>query len=134
MSKAFDTVNHQILINKLKYFGITDIYLEWFRNYLNNRKQFITYDNNKISSLQNVSCGVPQGSILGSLLFLLYVNYLYKASSILKPIMFAEDTNLFYSNIKQLFHVMNQELLNIQTWFNANKLSLQKRNTVFFTP
>ena len=122
MSKAFDTVNHQILINKLKYFGITDIYLEWFRNYLSNRKQFITYDNNKISSLQNVSCGVPQGSILGSL------------PSILKPIMFAEDTNLFYSNIKQLFHVMNQELLNIQTWFNANKLSLQKRNTVFFTP
>ena len=133
LSKAFDTVNHQILINKLKYFGITKIYLEWFRSYLNNRKQFISYDNNKISSLQNVSCGVPQGSILGPLLFLLYVNDLYKASSILKPIMFADDTNFFYSNknIKQLFHVMNQELLNIQTWFNANKLSLNITKTKY---
>ena len=102
LSKAFDTVNHQILINKLKYFGITEIYLEWFRSYLNNRKQFISYDNNKISSLQNVSCGVPQGSILGPLLFLLYVNDLYKASSILKPIMFADDTNFFYSLTKIL--------------------------------
>ena len=133
LSKAFDTVNHDILLTKLKYFGIKNTYIDWFKSYLENRKQFVSYDNNKQSSLLSITCGVPQGSILGPLLFLLYVNDLYMASNVIKPIMFADDTNLFFShkNIKELFKTMNQELINIQQWFNANKLSLNIKKTKY---
>ena len=126
LSKAFDTVNQDILLTKLKYFGIKNNYINWFKSYLENRKQFVRFDNNNQSSLLSITCGVPQGSILGPLLFLLYVNDLYMASNVIKPIMFADDTNLFFShkNIKELFKTMNQELIKIQQWFNANKLSL----------
>ena len=122
LSKAFDTVNHDILLTKLRYLGISETYLKWFKSYLCDRKQYVTYDENKQSTLNTVNCGVPHGSILGPLLFLLYVNDLHKSSNILKPIMFADDTNLFYShsNIKELFNVMNHEINNIQIWFNAN--------------
>ena len=135
LSKAFDTVDHDILLAKLSYFGINNKYRNWFKSYLSNRQQYISY-NNKNSSIKNIICGVPQGSILGPLLFLLYVNDLQNASQIFKPIMFADDTNLFYShnNIKQLFQIVNQELKQIQTWFNTNKLSLNLTKTkyIFF--
>ena len=133
LSKAFDTVDHEILLSKLQYFGIEGKYLKWFQSYLCNRKQFITFGNNKQSNLLRINCGVPQGSILGPLLFLLYVNDLQKASNILKPIMFADDTNLFFShkNIKNLFKTMNKELINIQEWFNANKLSVNATKTKY---
>ena len=61
LSKAFDTVNHDILLTKLKYFGIKNTYIDWFKSYLENRKQFVSYDNNKQSSLLSITCGVPQG-------------------------------------------------------------------------
>ena len=72
-SKAFDTVDHDILLLKLGHYGIRGTALDWFRDYMSGRKQFVTYNGVK-SSLSNVSCGVPQGSILGPLLFLIYVN------------------------------------------------------------
>ena len=138
LSKAFDTVNHEILLTKLSFFGIEGTYLKLFKSYLHNRKQFVTYGNNKQSNLLSISCGVPQGSILGPLLFLLYVNDLRNATNILQTIMFADDTNLFCShkNIKELFKIMNHELIKIQQWFNANKLSLNIKKTKysFFHP
>ena len=125
LSKAFDTVDHKILISKLKNYGVRGKDLNWFESYFNNRKQFITY-NNKYTSFETIACGVPQGSILGSLLFLIYVNDLNQVSNILDPMMFADDTNFFYSHhqIKTLFETVNCELKNISQWFRANKLSL----------
>ena len=137
-SKAFDTINHDTLLSKLKHFGLTQDCIKWFKSYLNTRQQFVSYGDNEGSTQQTINCGVPQGSILGPLMFLLYVNDLYKASNLIKPIMFADDTNLFFSAkcIKELFCTMNKELVSFQTWFDANKLSLNVTKTKysFFHP
>ena len=137
LSKAFDTVDHNILLTKLTYFGLSKKYIKLIKNYLSNRKQFISY-NCKTTALKDISCGVPQGSILGPLLFLLYVNDLKNASASLNAIMFADDTNLFVShkNINTLFQIVNAELKNLETWFNGNKLSLNLTKTkyAFFHP
>ena len=111
LSKAFDTVNDQILILKLKNYGVKEKILSWFQSCLENRKQYLNY-NNDVTNLGQIKCGVPQESILGPLLFLIYVNDLCHASNILDPIMFADDTNLFLShqNINTLFKKINQEL------------------------
>ena len=135
LSKAFDTVNHSILLKKLSFYGIKNNNLKWFNSYLSNRKQYITTDQGN-TDMETITCGVPQGSILGPLLFLIFINDLSQATSILDPIMFADDTNLFYSNenVDTLFETVNKELVNINTWFQANKLSLNANKTkyVFF--
>ena len=115
LSKAFDTVDHSILLKKLELYGITDRNYAWIKSYLSNRWQYIQIDENSRTKFCVVKSGVPQGSILGPLLFLLYVIDLKNASSILDPIMFADDTNLFYthSNIQKLFSTMNEELASI---------------------
>ena len=130
LSKAFDTVDHDILLSKLSYYGIKGKYNNWIKSYLSNRTQFVIDEK---SGLLSITCGVPQGSILGPLLFLIYVNDLCKASNRLNCIMFADDTNLFLSHkdVKQLFSSMNVELEKISNWFKANKLSLNTDNTKF---
>ena len=121
LSKAFDTVNHNILLNKLSLYGIKNNYvLKWFSSYLSDRKQYVQTSVFKTTNL-NVVCGVPQ------------VNDLCRVSNILEPIMFADDTNLFFlhKNIKELFLNVNSELSKIIQWFNANKLSLNKDKTKY---
>ena len=110
LSKAFHSFDHQILLKKIEYYGIAGNNLRWFENYLKDRKQYISLKHNSIKKA-TVTCGVPQGSILGSLLFLLYVNGLRHASKVLNPIMFADDTNFFFlhSDTNILFLKMNKE-------------------------
>ena len=137
LPKAFDIVDHSILLKKLKFYGITDKNLAWLESYLSNRKQYIEIAENSKTDLKYVTCGVPQGSILEPLLFSVYVNDLPNASRLLDPIMFADDTNLFFNHkdIKHLFTVANNELVNIKDWFTANKLSLNvEKNKILIFP
>ena len=93
-SKAFDTVNHDILFLKLEHYGIRGVALDMFKSYLENRYQYVLY-NDVESEKKNITCGVPQGSILGPLLFLLYINDLAHVSTKLFSLLFADDSNFF---------------------------------------
>ena len=130
--KAFNTIDHGILCHKLEFCGVRGIALEWFRDYLNSRKQCVSF-NNVFSGFKEITCGVPQGSILGPLLFILYVNDITNCSKLLKFILFADDTNLFYShkNMEDFIATTNQELGHLSDWFKANKLSLNAGKTNF---
>ena len=132
LSKAFDTLDHNILLKKLQVYGIRGIALSWFRDYLSNRLQYVTF-NKHSSDLLSVKCGVPQGSILGPLLFLLYINDITRTSSLLSFILFADDTNIFYShkNLHSLVEILNHEIPKVCTWFKCNKLSLNINKTNF---
>ena len=108
-------------------------FLAWFQSCLSNRKQCIEIGENSKTDPKYVTCGVPQGSFLRPLLFLVYDNDLPNASRLLDPILFADDTNLLFNHkdIKHLFTVVNNKLVNIKVWFTANKLSLnvEKKKT-----
>lgn len=131
-SKAFDTVNHKILLSKLNRYGIRGNALSWFTNYLQNRQQYVKIDNYESTKL-TMKCGVPQGSTLGPLLFLLYINDMPNSTTKLSFRIFADDTNVFYAcnNAKDLESVMNQELTKILHYCDINKLSINFKKTNF---
>ena len=124
LSKAFDTLDHKILIKKLHYYGVRDKELEWFTNYLNNRWQYVELDNVK-SQLLELQTGVPLGSILGPLLFLIYINDLPMATENFEYILYADDSTLFSATDQQFdINALNNSLEEVYNWLATNKLSL----------
>ena len=121
LKKAFDTLDHSILLYKLETYGIRGICLKWFRSYLTNRKQRVEV-NGVSSGWRNISCGVPQGSILGPLLFLVYINDLPRSCPSTEVLLFADDTNLTAINCQ--INNLQSDLANLNNWLNANKIVL----------
>ena len=128
LSKAFDTVDHDILLQKLHHYGIRGCAYSWFESYLTHRTQ--SYNGAKSKKLV-IKCGVPQDSILGPLLFLIYIKDLHAVCKQSLPILFADDTNLFLSGktLDDMEKLMNEDLIEIALWLKANKLSLNIKKT-----
>ncbi len=137
LQKAFDTVNHEILLHKLYNYGVRGVAHEWFRNYLTGRCQF-TSMNNVNSGLANTTCGVPQGSVLGPLLFLIYINDIPNAIPNETVKLFADDTNLFIAGntLSSVSELANKNIKLLCGWFLANKLTLNidKTRYMVFPP
>ena len=119
----------------MEHYGVRGIVLNWFTSYLSNRKQYVSV-NGHTSEYLNISCGVPQGSVLGSLLFLIYINDLPSVSKYLRFYLFADDTNIYFEakDLKTLQKIMNRKLRHAKKWLDANKLALNidKTNFVVF--
>lgn len=135
LSKAFDTINHDILFVKLEHYGINGLALRWIKSYFLGRRQFVQFKDSR-SSEQNIVCGIPQGSILGPLFFILYINDISNASTLTESLIFADDTSIFYSHSDPnvLESVINEELQMFDVWMKCNKLSvnIKKTNYVIF--
>ena len=132
LSNAFDTLDQSILLTKLKYYGIQDNELMWFSSYLTNRQQYVELDGIS-SDLKPLFTGVPQGSILGPLLFLIYMNDIPQSSQHFKYILYADDTTLFttvqFRSATQIN--INNELSNVHNWLAVNKLSMNVKKTKY---
>ena len=137
LKKAFDAVDHDILLRKFKYYGIRGVVNDWFSSYLKDRSQ-TTLVGNCISDKEETLCGVPQGFVIGPLIFLIYINDICNSSKVVNFFLFADDTNLLYANksLKTLESVVNFGLREVCKWLNANKLTLniKKSNFVIFQP
>ena len=130
LTKAFDTIDHEIILRKMSYLGVDQAAIKWFSSYLSGRTQRCNVSG-KLSSARTLSCGVPQGSILGPLLFLIYINDLPNSLRGAVPRMFADDTNLTLSakTLTELKLALTPELNNLSCWLKANKLSLNVAKT-----
>ena len=125
-----NTVDHNILLHKLSNYGIRDIANCWFSSYLSNRKQFVTI-NGFDSEIQSFQYGVPQGSVLGPLLFLIYINDLHNAIKFSQSFHFADDTCLLniQNTISKINRSLNKDLKELSFWLNANKIALNVAKT-----
>ena len=130
LRKAFDTVNHDILIKKLESYGIRGNILNWLKSYLSNRTQYVHY-NGYDSDKKTVTHGVPQGSILGPVIFILYINDFSRSSDLLFSILFADDTSVFIeaTNYDKVIDIVNNEMELINIWLIANKLTVNIKKT-----
>ena len=137
LSKAFDTLDHNILLTKLNYYGVHGKEYNLFQSYLSDRSQYVEY-NGSISATCSITTGVPQGSILGPLLFIIYINDLPLVSQIFDMLIYADDTTLICNLDQNLDEqVLNSELNKINEWMSSNKLSLNVKKTkymIFHTP
>ena len=140
LPKAFDTLNHDILLTKLRYYGIQGIALNWFQSYLTKRSQYVQYYDTS-SSIREIETGVPQGSILGPLLFIIYMNDIHTVSDKFSFILYADDTTLIsplcsfshcsHNDMNYVSTMINVELTKIYDWLAVNKLSLNAAKTKF---
>ena len=140
LSKAFGTIGHDILLYKLNYYGIRGTAFEWFNSYPSGRMQQVQFNNCLSSTIKPITRSVPQGSILGPLLFILYVNDFRNCLDFSTNVSFADDSNIFITgkNIQSVYSKTNLELKNIDEWMTANKLTVNSAKTKYeyllFTP
>ena len=130
LKKPFDTIDHKILLRKLASYGTDHRTLKWFDSYLSDRQQKCVV-NGELSGARALTCGVPQGSLMGPLLFLIYINDLPNCLSKALPRMYADDTSISIaaSSLPELESALNTELAYLHKWLNVNKLSLNIAKT-----
>ena len=131
LCKAYDTVNHSILLSKLYQYGFRGVTLNWFRSYLSNRQHFVKIGNSKSEKI-TINTSIPQGSVLGCILFSLYFSDISLVSNKLKPVLFADDAVFVHSasHFSDLIHVFNCELKNLYQWLLRNRLTINVEKTV----
>ena len=130
LRKAFDTVDHDIIVSKLKAAGISGTELHWFKDYLSNRTQQVSVEN-ELSGARPITSGVPQGSILGPLLFVMLINDLPSRLNTCSTLMYADDTVLFYSSkdVNEIERALCRDLQLLESWLRDNSLFLNKSKT-----
>ena len=124
LQKAFDTIDHEILLQKLEAINFSESTIKWFKSYLSERI-FLVNIKNKLSDFGEISCGVPQGSILGPLLFLISVNDMPQAET-LTLLLYADGSCILYQHkdVVQIEKQLNEDFENLCDWFVDNKLSI----------
>ena len=132
LSKAFDCLDHRILLSKLEHHGVRGVALQWFSSYLFDRYHFVSV-NGANSDLLPMNCGVPQGSILGPLLFNIFLNDIVRVSKVAKLVLYADDSTVLFhdSNIDHLLNTANAEINIIHKWLNVNGLNINFKKTCY---